>query len=306
VSIRRRSLIGAASVVGAAALVESISLAGVFDHRVTARVAESSLWRSTFMRFERLGVNVNGVGYVGHSTNVIVVNGIRVLTDPWFYDPARGSLVHRVGPAALPEDIGPLDAICISNNRGDSFDRRALDQMDKSAHVLVPTEPMARSVRRLGYSKVQVLEPWEELRLDKAVITGVPSLLDTEAMGIVVGGDPPAHPIYFSGPTALGDVMREVAERLAPKLAILPVDGSRTWPKRRWVMDPDEAIEATRRLKTRKVMPCNDDAAYSDYLVAYFLGRKVHKAREVFARKAAQQLKDVICYLPRSGDFVRA
>lgn len=304
-AINRRLWIGAASLLGAAGLAEALKLAGAFDHRSTARVSERSGWRGTFMRFERLGQYVNGVGYVGHSTNVMVIKGVRVMTDPWFFDPAFGSLVHAPGPAALPEDIGPLDVIAISHGHPDHFDRDGLDRLDKRAKIVAPNTSLARSAARLGFKETHVLRPWESLRVRDAELTAVPAVHDTDEVGFVLRNDKGADGIYFAGDTAFNDALREIAERLQPHLAILPVDGARVRPFGVASMNVTQAIQATRVLGVRRVIPGHDAAVHTDPLAERLMPRPTGASAE-FAKRVRQELPGVLCIIPKPGDFVRA
>ena len=60
--------------------------------------------------------------YIGGPTALIEWRGIRLLTDPTF-DPAGSSyptnaytLQKTMGPALLPRDIGPVDAVLLSHD----------------------------------------------------------------------------------------------------------------------------------------------------------------------------------------------
>lgn len=304
VAISRRTWLSAASLVGAVGAWGTLSLAGVFDHRYTARAADHSLWRSTFTRLERLGEYVNGMATIGHSTNMLVIKGVRVLTDPWFFDPAEGVLCHTDGPAALPEDIGPLHGIFISHDHADHFDASALKRLDRTAKVMTASYGVANEVRRLGYTDVRTLHPWEAVRLGKAELIAVPSDHSTKALGLVMRNDLGKDGIYFAGDTGYSSVFETIAQRYQPRLGILPVDGARTRLCSRKVMNVDEALVAVRVLGVRRVVPSHDGSKPCDWLSAQ-LRSYTPKASETFAARVRKELPGVLCIVPKPGDFVR-
>ena len=69
-----------------------------------------------------------GIGYtwLGHATSVVQVNGLTILTDPWFSQ--RASAWQRVGPrrfrppACTVDQLPPLDVILISHSHFDHLD----------------------------------------------------------------------------------------------------------------------------------------------------------------------------------------
>jgi L-ascorbate metabolism protein UlaG (beta-lactamase superfamily) len=304
VAISRRTWLGAASLVGVAGAWQTLSLAGVFDHRYGARATDHSLWRSTFTRLERLGEYVNGMCPIGHSTNLMVIKGVRVLTDPWFFDPAEGTLCHEPGPAVLPEDIGPLHGIFISHDHGDHFDSSALKRLDRTAKVMTASYGVANTVRRLGYRDVVTLRAWESVRLGKAELIAVPASHSTQELGLVMRNELGKDGIYFAADTGFSDVFATIAQRYQPRMAILPVNGARTrWCSRK-VMNVDEAMRAARMLGVRRVVPSHDGSQPCDWLSAQ-LRFETPKASETFAARVRTELPGVLCITPKPGDFVR-
>lgn len=289
---------------GAAGVWKALSLTGVFDHRYAARAADHSLWRSTFTRLERLGEYVNGVCPIGHSTNLLVIRGVRVLTDPWFFDPAEGVLCHENGPAALPEDVGPLNGIFISHDHGDHFDPGALKRLDRTAKVMTPSNEVAMAARRLGYTDVVTLKAWDTLRLGSAELIAVPASHGMTELGLVMRNDQGKDGIYFAADTGFSSVLQTIGQRYQPRLAILPVDGARTRFQSRRVMNIDDALAAARLLGVRRVIPGHDGSQPCDGFGAQ-LRLQIPKASETFAARVRKELPGVLCVVSKPGDFVR-
>jgi L-ascorbate metabolism protein UlaG (beta-lactamase superfamily) len=311
---RRALLAGGAAVaaLGGAGVLEYESLRGKLDHHRAPRATAKERYEASIAAL-RTGAGAggderrrSGVVHVGHSTHLVVWRGARILTDPWFYDPAFGALSHGVGPAVLPEDLGPLDAILISHDHADHADLRALDRMDKRAAVLVATKYLAERVRALGFAEVDVLAPWRERSVGsgerRVAVTAVPGLHDVYEIGFVIGR--PSQNVYFAGDSRLHPALAEIAERFAPAVSILPVDGTRLHGDPLWVMTPEDAVTAARTLGSRLVMPSHADAVFSDPIASGLFATTVAGARGKFHDLVARDLRGVACAVPAPGELV--
>src|SRR5262249_36048796 len=151
--------------------------------------------------------------HVGHSTHLLSVGGARLLTDPWFLDPAFGAMTHAAQPATRPEGVGSLDAVLVSHEHHDHFDPVAADRLDKSAFALVGSTYVASLMRGLGFLQVALLRPWETVTIKGAQVTAVPGLHDVLEIGFIVQAA--GRCVYFAGDTRLHDDFPAIAERFA-------------------------------------------------------------------------------------------
>jgi L-ascorbate metabolism protein UlaG (beta-lactamase superfamily) len=284
---RRRVLAGAAAL----AVAEALSLGGAFDHRAMERPTARARFAASAARLAA----EDGVVHVGHSTHLIGVAGARFLTDPWFFDPAFGALAHARGPAAPPEEIGPLDAVLVTHDHPDHADRAAMDRLEKKC-AIVATSELARAARRLRFGEAHVLRPGESIPIGRARVTAVQARHDVYEVGFVVEGD--GRSVYFAGDTRLFDEMRDIR----PTLAILPVDGTRVRGAGLHVMTPDDALRAAKLTGARTVIPSHAEARFSDPLAGALLATTIAGAAELFAEKA--RAAGIACALPAPGDFV--
>jgi L-ascorbate metabolism protein UlaG (beta-lactamase superfamily) len=80
--------------------------------------------------------------FVGHSTILIELDGVRVITDPQ----VRGRFLHveRRAPPVDLATLGDIDVALISHVHHDHLDRRSLKRVASNATVVVP-----RGARRL-------------------------------------------------------------------------------------------------------------------------------------------------------------
>jgi L-ascorbate metabolism protein UlaG (beta-lactamase superfamily) len=296
VKIGRRALLaGGGTLIGATAL-EAASLRGTFDHR-SAEATASEAWTAA------LGaLGDASVVHVGHSTHLVCMAGVRMLTDPWFYDPAFGALSHAAGPAVMPEAIGELDAILVSHDHPDHADLRAMDRLDKRATVLVATSDLAARLRDRGFSNVHALVPNDAVTIGAVTITATEAVHDVTEIGFAI--EHAGQCVYFAGDTRLFDGIAAIGERFHPRLAILPVDGTRIAGATLAVMTPDDAVIAATQLGARAVMSSHADAYFSDRLAGTFLATTVDGANARFAAAMARALPRVPCVTPRPGEMI--
>jgi L-ascorbate metabolism protein UlaG (beta-lactamase superfamily) len=295
----RRALVAGGAALSASAALEGLSLAGKFDHRRTHAASARERFRAAIA-----DTQTSGVVHVGHSTHVVVAGGRRVLTDPWFCDPAFGALEHAVAPACTPDDLAELDAVALSHAHPDHADLAALDRLPDKRRVtlLAGTNELAAKLRARGFSSVRVLAPWESHDLGGAVVHAVPALHDVPEVGFVVASD--STSVYFAGDTAYHGAFAAIRERLSPSFAILPVDGLRLRGADHGTMNAREAARAARELGVRAAMPSHGEARFTDPLAEHVLTAGSSGGVEHFRRELSRELPQARCFVPGPGERV--
>ena len=199
------------------------------------------------------------VTFVNHSTFLIQVEGLNILTDPVWSK--RTSPVEWAGPKRMRtpglrlEDLPPIDVILLSHNHWDHLD---IATMKKIHFTHKPTIITALGVGRLldlkGVTKAIDLDWWQETSLGKGVtVQAVPAqhfsgrgTFDRDATlwcGFVIrrkGGN-----IYFAGDTGYnGKTFKEIGERCTPiRIALVPIGAYKpTWFMSPIHCSPEEAI----------------------------------------------------------------
>jgi L-ascorbate metabolism protein UlaG (beta-lactamase superfamily) len=213
---------------------------------------------------ERVGEGELRVTFVGHSTVLLQVDGLNLLTDPIWSDragPVEWAGPRRYRPPGLRfEDLPPIDAVLVSHNHYDHLDLATLLRLQDEHRPLFYTGlGNAAFLRREGVWDVLELDWWDEVRLARGVrLWFVPAqhfsgrgLCDQGTTlwgGFVIDG--PAGVVYFAGDTGFGPHFDQLRRRFGPpRLALLPIGAFQP----RWFMSamhlgPDEAVEAHRRL----------------------------------------------------------
>jgi L-ascorbate metabolism protein UlaG (beta-lactamase superfamily) len=170
--------------------------------------------------------------WLGHSTVLLEIDGLRVLTDPVWGE--RASPMSFAGPkrfAPVPIPISalpPIDAVIISHDHYDHLDHptiRALATVDVpfftslgvGAHLEAWGVPAER---------ITELDWWDSVRLTRGDLSitaapsqhfsgrGLGSRNPTLWSSFVVKG--PRHAVFFSGDTGLTPEYGEIAARLGP------------------------------------------------------------------------------------------
>lgn len=201
-----------------------------------------------------LGFNVPGmrVTWIGHSTVLIELDGVRLLTDPV----VRPRIMHvrRVAPVDW-EALWAVDAVAVSHVHYDHLDLPSLRRLGRSLPLIVP-RGAARLLR--GFDRVVELEEGEVCRFGELTIRAThaehsgrrgPFGTRAAAIGFLVSG---SSRLYFPGDTDLFQSMSSLASGL--DVALLPVAG---WGPRLPAghLDPARAAEAVRLLRPRVAIP---------------------------------------------------
>ncbi len=212
----------------------------------------------------RVGPGELRVTFVNHSTVLVQLDGMNLITDPIYAE--RASPVSFAGPKRVRPpgirfaDLPPIDAVLLSHNHYDHFDLPTLTALEREHRPLfVVGLGNERLLAAHGITRVAALDWWQSAPLGDALTVhavpaqhwsnrGLSDAARTLWVGFVVTG--PAGPVYYSGDTGWGPHFAQVAERFgAPRLAILPIGAFLP----RWFMQPvhispEEAIAAARLL----------------------------------------------------------
>jgi L-ascorbate metabolism protein UlaG (beta-lactamase superfamily) len=194
---------------------------------------------------------VSRLTWLGHSTVLVELGGVRLLTDPVLR--SRVAHLRRHGPA--PKNPEGIDAVLVSHLHYDHLDLPSLRGLD-SPRALVPAGA-ASLLRGAGFDRVDELRAGDATEVGALRIEAThaehqgerrPGGPKAEAIGFVMRGD---RSVYFAGDTDLFDGMAE----LGPvDVALLPVAG---WSPKLGPghLDPERAARAAALLRPRVAVP---------------------------------------------------
>jgi L-ascorbate metabolism protein UlaG (beta-lactamase superfamily) len=242
------------------------------------------------------------VTYCGGPTAILELAGLRLLTDPTFDAPGGSYLIPRVGakttklvgPALSPDALGSIDAVLLSH------DEHA-DNLDESGRALLARVPAIfttpAGAGRLG-GRAQGLAAWEHTVVGAGAlrITAVPGRHGPEGceplLGDVTGfvlevvrGSGPT--VYVTGDTVFYEQVEEIGRRFSVDVVVANLGRVEQPGGPRFTMSAEDAIEASRSLEAKRVVPLHYDGW------AHFTQGREEAAR-VFTEAG---LTDRVCWL---------
>ena len=206
--------------------------------------------------------------WIGHSTALVQIGTVRVLTDPHFS--ARASPVQWAGPkrhqapGVALADLPHVDVVLISHNHYDHLDEasvRALNAQAGAPPLFVVPLGLEQWLAGVGITNVRALDWWDHVEVAGATVTLTPvqhwsrrSLSDTNqslwgGFAVEAKSHGVARRVFFAGDTGYSaQHFRAIGEKLGPfDLALLPIGAYEP----RWFMsaqhvNPQEAVQIHR------------------------------------------------------------
>lgn len=168
--------------------------------------------------------------WLGHSTVLIEIGGLRVLTDPVWgprASPSRFAGPKRFQPVPVPlRAMPPIDLAIVSHDHYDHLDYPTIRELAKRDVPFVTSLGVGAHLEAwgVGPGRIVELDWWETHEHAGLAITAAPSqhfsgrgLHDRNATlwsSIVIRSE--RHAVFFSGDTGLTTEYRTIRERLGP------------------------------------------------------------------------------------------
>ena len=197
----------------------------------------------------------NTVTYVGHSTVLVALDGVRVLTDPLL----RSRVAHLRRRVPVDRIVRErVDTVLVSHAHYDHLDLPSLARLGRTTPVVVP-RGIGSLLRRRRFQHVTELDAGETISVGALSVTathaehdGARSPLGARgaALGFVITG---SRRVYFAGDTELFDGMSALTGGL--DVALLPIWGWGPTLGGGGHMDPEEAAAAAAVLRPRVAIP---------------------------------------------------
>jgi L-ascorbate metabolism protein UlaG (beta-lactamase superfamily) len=223
--------------------------------------------------------------YLGHSTVLLEIDGVRILTDPVIVDRIGPLRRHSDAVAHLIEDV-EIDVVLISHGHHDHLHLPSLRRLHGRPRIVVP-RGLGRILRGFDVVEIAAGESLDHgpLRVDAVYADHDggrrPFGPSAAALGYRVAG---TVRVYFAGDSDLFPGMSALAGVV--DVALLPVWG---WGPRlgRGHLDPGRAAEAVVRIKPRLAIPIHWGTFYP-FAAARFWPTPLSKPPQDFAREVAR------------------
>jgi L-ascorbate metabolism protein UlaG (beta-lactamase superfamily) len=235
--------------------------------------------------------------WLGHSTVVIEVDDVRLVTDPLL----RKRIFHLRRSVEAPQHLMDVDVVLVSHVHWDHLDFPSLRRVGLDVRVVVP-RGAGKLVARRGFRNVTELQAGEFTTVGRVDVRATRAEHDMNhrfrranapALGYVIAGS--AH-VYFAGDTDLFEGMSEIGPGL--DVALLPISG---WGPKLPAghLDPKGAAEALRHLRPRHAVPIH----WGTYAPLFGRGPESDPAGD-FLRYAAELAPDVDVRVIAPGDSI--
>ncbi len=208
--------------------------------------------------------------WIGHSTFLVQLGGMNVLTDPnWsaMASPVKFIGPHRIAPPGMRfEDLPPIDAVVISHDHYDHLDEPTVRRLARVHHprFFVPLGIKSWMNAR-GIHDVVELDWWDRATLGDLTVVCTPAQhssgrgLDDQNRRLwsswVIEGA--GKRVFFGGDTGYYPGLKEIGDRLGPfDLTLIPIGGysdyRRHHPNH---LNPEEAVQLLDDLRGRLMIP---------------------------------------------------
>jgi L-ascorbate metabolism protein UlaG (beta-lactamase superfamily) len=242
--------------------------------------------------------------YIGHSSVVIELDGVRLATDPV----TRGRIgpLRRVEPVPARGRLRALDAILISHLHWDHLDVPSLRDLGRDPAIFVPAGA-GTWMRAAGFGDVREIAVGESASVGDVVVRAVPAVHSgfrpplgptAPPLGFVVHG---SRSVYFAGDTDLFEGMGQLGEPI--DVALIPVWGWGPTLGRGLHLDPLRAAQSLRLIRPRAAVPIHWGTYWPHALGRVFPERLVEPPA-AFVEYAAELAPDVQTLPTAVGDVV--
>jgi L-ascorbate metabolism protein UlaG (beta-lactamase superfamily) len=237
--------------------------------------------------FPRLKPGQVALTWIGHASFLIQFNDLNVLVDPnfanWLFFLKR---LKRTGIQL--KDLPPVDVVLLSHAHFDHFHKPTLRRLPPTKIGVMPWG-VGKLAKRLHFSRIIELEWWDAFQHGAWKVTLVPAkhwgaryLQDTHRG---YGGFILEHQgrcIYHAGDTAYFDGFKEIGQRFAPEVALLPIGAHYPETFRTVHMGPDQALKAFEDLRAKILVPMH----YGSFRLGFEAMEEPPKTLQDLARKS--------------------
>lgn len=249
------------------------------------------------------------VTWLGHSTFIVAIDGVRVLVDPVFGPTASPSPYvgpKRYHPPPLTvKELPKIDAIVISHDHYDHLDEPTIRELNGlGAKFFVPLGVGSHlEFWDVPVADIVELDWWQSGKVGEVELVATPArhasgrgLLDqntTQWAGWAMIGT--QHRVFYSGDTGMFPGFKEIGDKLGPFDVTMFELGaySGLWPD--WHLGPEQALQAHLDVKGKMLLPVH----WGTFNLA------LHNWTEPIERvRAGAAGKDISYITPKPGETI--
>lgn len=203
------------------------------------------------------------ITWIGHSTFLIQLNGLNIITDPvwtkWL------STYKRLAPPGIPlNKMPPIDIVLISHSHYDHLSYTTIKRLPGNPMFLVPAG-LGKWFLRKGLERTVEFEWWGTHKIKRTSFTFVPAqhwtrrtLLDTNRShwgGWMIQSESEPS-IYFAGDSGYFRGFSEIGNRFSIDYALMPIGAYEPeWFMKSQHVTPEEAVQAFIDTKAKYMVP---------------------------------------------------
>lgn len=221
-----------------------------------------------FAQVPRGGLRVT---WLGHSSLLVEIDGVRALVDPVFgarVSPFAWAGPKRFHPPPLPlSELPPLDVVVISHDHYDHLDYPTIVQLAQSDVQFLAPLGVGAHLELWGVAPARIteLDWWQSHRVGSVDFTATPArhfsgrsptFADRDKTlwaGWALRG--PSHGVYYSGDTAMFPGFADIGERLGPFDLVMMESGAYNALWRDVHIGPEQAVVASQMVRGSLLLP---------------------------------------------------
>lgn len=205
--------------------------------------------------------------WLGHSTVLLKINGVTLITDPVFSSRVGLNLgpvtlgIKRIVDLALPlHDLPPIDLILLSHAHMDHFDIPSLRQLESRKTTVVTAFRTTDLLRSRRYAAAHELRWGDCLRVGRVQLTAfevrhwgarMRSDVYRGFNGYVIEID--GFRLLYAGDTAYTDCFRSLRSSRAIDLAVMPIGAYDPWIHVH--CNPEQALQMATDAGAERILP---------------------------------------------------